>query len=281
MEFIAEIGSNYFHNDKRDLGRAKELISSAARSGAGIVKFQYFEADKLYNKELEPGIVAQLERIAVPSEWLPILKSECDANGVEFLCSVFHQSHISVLDEYVKRWKIASWELFEEPHINPLFVELAKTGKPIIMSSAGAAMDEIDWCLNCLVDRGVKMDEIILMHCDPGYPIALDEANLERLVQLAEHFHPIEVGYSSHIVNPIVVASSVLYFSKIIEVHYDLGDGKGLEASHSFSPQQFQEMIRVARMLNIARDGMPKNESKLIGQYRKSPTDWLRPLNRD
>lgn len=280
-EFIAEIGSNYFHNNKRDLGRAKELIQSAARSGAGTVKFQYFEADKLYNKQLKPDIVAELEKISLPKSWLPELKSTCDSAGVEFLCSIFHPDHVELLDEYVNRWKIASGELFVAPHINPLFPAIAKTGKPVIMSTAGADMETIDWCANALVDRGTDIRDIVLLHCTCGYPSALEETELNKLVDIAENFMPMRVGFSSHITNPIVTAAAVLYFAEIIEVHYDMADLKGNESGHSYTPQQFQELIRIARMLMIAKNGTSKNEETFIGKYRKHPDDWLRPLNRE
>jgi sialic acid synthase SpsE len=280
-KFIAEICSNYIVNGVKSLDRAKQLIKAAKRSGADIVKFQYFRGEDLVNVDFRPKLVDSFKDLELPDEWLPELASECAKNDVEFMVSVFDPKHIEKLNGYVKRWKIASWELFSEPHVNPLFVEIAKTGKPVIMSTAGATIEEVDYCANVLAENGLSLHDLTILHCDPGYPISLEESELNRIADLGAELFPVSVGYSAHLVNPVVVAASVMYFAEVIEVHFDLEDKGGVESGHSFTPNQFKEMVMTANMLNIARSGTPKRPEFALGEYRKNPEDWKRPLMRD
>lgn len=269
-EFIAEVGSNWYVPTEKGLERAKKLIESAAKSGADVVKFQLFRANELYRDSVKQGSLKHLE---LPLEWIPALKQECDNNGVEFLCTPFYVDAISVLSNYVQRWKIASWDLTYKP----LLTAVAETGMPMILSTGAATFPEVDEALKPFTE----LDKVTLLHCTGGYPTEPRDMVLRRILDLATEFFPVHVGLSSHCIVPHITAASVLYGAEIIEVHYDLKDKLGAEASHSYSPQSFTEMIKLANQLGEAKDcGCERTLVDAIARnnYYRDPSDWLRPV---
>lgn len=274
VEFIAEAGSNWYATGQNGLDRAKKLIESSAKNGADIVKFQLFRAEKLYR---DKGNIAQLKPKELPLSWIPELVKTCDENGVEFLLSVFYPEAVDEVAEYVSRWKIASWDM---TYI-PLLQKIGKTGMPVIMSTGAAGLDEVDESVNVLLENGTDPDELTLLHCTGGYPTDYRDMVLKRIVDLAQEFFPAHVGLSSHCVVPAITASSVLYGAEIIEVHYDLKDRAGAESGHSYTPDKFSEMVKLANMFVEAKDcGCERTlpDAAARNMYYRDPSDWLRPV---
>lgn len=271
MEIIAEIGSNFVVGDNADdnLDRALTLIDVAASQGANTVKFQLFRADKLYSN---PKRVAELKPYELPIEWLPKLVSCCNENGVEFLCTPFYVDAVSELDPFVKRWKIASPDIVFEPLLDKVS---AFDKLPVLLSTGFSYVQEIQYAIDIIGPR----HDITLLHCTGGYPTPIEEMNLRRLLDLGEHFFPHKVGFSSHTPIPYLVASSVLYGAEVIEVHFDLDDRQGVETKHSFSPDQFGELVRMAREFELAKTcgcDMPLSDIVQRKNARRNTENWLR-----
>ena len=271
IDFIAEIGSNFVTGNKPSKERALALIRSAAQHGATAVKFQLIRADKLYR---DLAMVDALRPMELPVEWLPEIKKTCDFEGVEFLCSPFYEEAVEILMPYVERWKIASWELSEVGNVNPVIKAIADTKMPVIMSTGGATLEEVEFALD-LFDN---MEDVVLMHCNPAYPTNPENADLRHLLTLGSEFFPVQLGFSCHIPNQVIAAGSVLYQAETIEVHYDLEDRLGVESAHSFSPNMFAEMVNLANMIEKAMKGTAKSGDVAFSRknYRKDPSDWLR-----
>lgn len=270
IDFIAEIGSNWYAPGQNGLERAKKLIKSAAGSGATAVKFQYFKADKLYR---EPQKAYSLKHLELPYVWLPELKQTAVECGVEFICTPFFIEAVAQLLPFVQRFKIASWDLT----YTPLLEEIAKTGYPVILSTGAAFFQEIDNA----VDIFPEAKNITLLHCTGGYPTEPKDMVLRRIVDLAEEFYPVHVGLSSHCLIPSVTAASVLYGAEVIEVHYDLQDKLGAETGHSYTPQRFEEMVKMAKLLLEAKDcGCEQTLTDAVARnsYYRDESDWLRPV---
>ena len=269
-EFIAEVGSNWYVPTEKGLDRAKRLIEAAAKSGADTVKFQLFRANTLYRDAVKQGGLKHLE---LPLEWIPALKQECDAHGVEFLCTPFYPEAVRLLSDYVLRWKIASWDLTYKP----LLKAVAETKMSVILSTGAATFPEIDDALEVFS----HLDNITLLHCTGGYPTEPKDVVLRRILDLATEFFPVHVGFSSHCIVPAITAASVLYNAEVIEVHFDLKDKLGAEASHSYTPQTFAEMIRLANQFSEAKDcGCERTLVDAVARnsYYRDPSDWLRPV---
>jgi len=284
MKLIAEIGSNYFAKNERSLNRALALIEEAAASKATHVKFQLFTGETLHSN---PVTQKRLNELALPQNWLPELAACARGNGVEFLCTPFSPTAVDILDDYVNEWKIASWDI----NYIPLLQKIAQNGKPVILSTAAATIDEIDNALELLRPNGFP-DDVAILHCHPGYPIKLKEFDMRRMLEIVSAFAYdmneskfIEFGLSSHYPDPVLNASSVLLGATIIEAHFDLMDKLGNEAEHSLTPVQFKEMAQWAEKFRLARGSMAESEftpSEIWCRenYRRSDEDWLRPAKR-
>lgn len=285
IDFVAEIGSNHAKKDGDglpSLDRALTLIDEAAGAGATTVKFQLFTGDELHS---DPKMVAELDRVALPESWLPTLANTAKENRVEFLCTPFSPRAVGVLEDYVKRWKIASWDI---TYI-PLLHAIRESGKPIILSTAGATIKEIELAIEILRPGDEFPGDITLLHCHAGYPIKLEQYNMRRMLDLVGAFtvdlgqyHMMEYGISTHCTDPIVNAATVILGAQMIEAHFDLPGGKGIEEGHSLDPIQFKQMVSYAEKFQLALGPGIKHpsEDRAVGMYRRSEEDWLRPLKR-
>lgn len=275
MIFIAEIGSNWYVPGVPGLARAKKLIKKAAEHGATAVKFQLFKAGKLYREASKQNSLAHLE---LPPEWIPALWQECGDNGVEFMCTPFYEDAVGILEPFVKRYKVASWDLT----FSPLLKRIGKTNKPVIMSTGAATLEEVETAvLNLRPNESDSCDDITLLHCTGGYPTGIQEMQLDRILDLAAEFFPVQVGLSSHCKSGVITASSVLYGAKVIEVHFDLEDKLGAEAGHSYSPKEFSKMVKLANDFALAKDcGCDTTLVDAVARnmYFRDEEDWLRPI---
>ncbi len=275
IEFIAEAGSNWYVPGVNGLERAKKLVETAARHGANGIKFQLLKADKLYRKEEK---IASLKKLELPVEWIPELYDTCSAHGIEFLCTPFYLEAVNILNPFVNRYKIASWDLT----YTPLLKAISKTGKPVILSTGAATMEEVEQALVTLrPDPEHLCDDVTILHCTGGYPTNPNDMILNRILDLATDFYPAHVGLSSHCKDPHVTASAVMYGAEIIEVHFDLADKLGAEAGHSYSPKEFAEMVALAKKLGSAMDcGCERTLVDAVARnsYYRDESDWLRPV---
>lgn len=273
MDFIAEIGSNWAVGDNPKK-RAIHLIKAAANSGATVVKFQLFKGEWLY-RDYEKARAMQLTEL--PTAWLRELKKCTEELNLEFLVTPFYCGAVDILENLgVNRYKIASWDI---THI-PLLKKIASTKKPIIMSTGAATLEEIDEALTILRPDVEAPDDVILLHCTGGYPTPIEEVNLQKMLDIGGEFMPLRTGFSCHIIDPVIAASSVFYMGEVIECHLDLEDRIGAETTHSFTPQLFAEMVLLARRMKKAQNcncEMPFFDFDARQNYRRDPSDWLRP----
>jgi sialic acid synthase SpsE len=282
LKFICEIGTNwypayygdYFSSNKL-LERALHLIELAARSGGTHAKFQLFR--KLYRSEKKQK---ELEKLQLPLSWIPILADACRENNIDFLCTPFYLEAVDILDPYVNEWKVASWDIT----FIPLLERIAQTGKPVILSTGEATESEI-----IRAYRIVWGAPVTLLHCTGGYPSPIHDARLARISYLQKFGFP--VGFSSHITDPYLVASSVAFGAGTIEAHFDFegswqrssrtSQPPGVEYAHSLNPEDFDTMVRYAKSIkaamgeNTTRDWGAQPEPR--NNYRRNPVDWLRP----
>lgn len=273
-QIISEIGSNWYcGNGIRSFRRALDLIHASHDAGADAIKFQLFRANSLVRDQ---SAREGLHRHELPMEWIGNLRDRTTSLGMDFLCTPFDVDAVGFLDPYVPAWKIASWDIT----YLPLLEKIADSIKPVLLSTGAATKEEIHQALNIL---GKNNKHITLLHCVSGYPTPPQEAKLDKLKMLNDTFgHRIlGVGFSSHITDPIITASSIFYGASVIEVHFDLGDGKGVEAGHSYTPESLAELRRYADLFEQARryeGDFSEDDCFARTNYRRDPSDWLRPV---
>jgi len=243
---IAEAGSNHNCN----LEQARRLIDVAASAGADAVKFQVFRANRLYPKSAgiseylkmpKPiyDIVADLE---LPYEWLPELAAYCKEKQVLFLASVFDEESADRLDPHVEAFKIASYEM---THI-PLVQYVAAKGKPVIISTGAANLDEVAETVQEF--RRTGNDGLILMQCTAAYPAPLESLNV-RAVATMKSIFGVPVGLSDHSRDPLVAPlAAVAVGANLIEKHFTLSN-QLLGPDHRFAlePAELHVMVQKLR----------------------------------
>ena len=272
--FIAEASSNH----GRDLDRARAFVDAAADAGCDAVKFQLFKIDRMF----APEILRQSPKHRARAEWeLPLshlapLAEHCSARKIQFSCTPFYLEAVTELEPFVDFYKVASYELL----VTDLLKACARTGKPVILSTGMATMDEIAKAAATLTGAGAT--DVTLLHCVSAYPTPVEEANLSAIQQIREATG-LKTGWSDHTRRPAVIERAVhRWNATAVEFHLDL-DGKGAEyaAGHCWLPQEIAPVIARIRE-SLAADGTgfkgPQPSELSDREWRADPQDGMRPL---
>jgi len=272
--FIAEVSSNH----SRNIDRAIEFIDTASKAGCDAVKFQLFKIDKLFAPEILERSEQHRHRKQreLPLDFLPVLSNRCKEKGVEFSCTPFYLDAVKELEPYVDFYKIASYELLWDD----LLVACARSGKPVIISTGMATIDEVKHAVSVLKKNGCK--EPTLLHCTSAYPTPYKEANLAAIKNIRKETG-CKVGWSDHTAEPAVIQRAIHHWdAHVIEFHLDLdGQGEEFEAGHCWLPDQISDVITDANK-GLLSDGkgikepVPSEMSDRL--WRADPVDGLRPL---
>lgn len=262
---VAEISCNH----KQDLNLAIKLIHEAKKAGANAVKFQTYTPDTLtlncdneYFK-IKGGTIWDGKTLYelyneayTPWDWFKILKDEADKIGIDFFSSVFDETSIELLESLdVPVYKIASFEVTD--HI--ILKKVAKTGKPVILSTGICELPEIAEAVNILKNNGCH--DIIVLKCTSAYPASIEDANLKTIKNISKTFDVL-AGLSDHTLDIEVPIVSVCLGACFIEKHFTLSRNIGShDDKFSLEPLEFKKMV----------DSVRKAE-KAIGKvkYKKS-----------
>lgn len=262
---IAEAGVN--HNG--DINIAKKLIDVASDAGVDIVKFQTFNAEKiasrcadkaryqLENTGIEETQIQMLKKLELNHEMHVELIEYCDRKGIKFLSTPFDLESIRELDELgIDLWKIPSGEITNYPYL----VEIAKTHKPIIMSTGMSNMEEIRAALRVLNENGAG--KLSVLHCNTQYPTPYEDVNLNAMRTIKEEIG-VKVGYSDHTVGIEVPIAAVAMGATIIEKHFTLDRNmEGPDHKASLEPDELREMVLSIRNIEKSLGNGVKEPSK-------------------
>lgn len=273
---IAEMSANH----GGDLKRAKEIIYAAKEAGADCIKIQTYTADTITmncNNEyfqIRKGTWAGenlyklYQKAYTPWEWQAELKSEADKIGINFFSTPFDKTAVDFLEDIaVDFYKIASFEVIDIPLIR----YVASKGKPMIMSTGMASLEEIKEAVEAI--KGQGNENLCILKCSSAYPAIPDDMNLRTIDHLKQTFN-IPIGLSDHSMGFIGAVTAVALGAKVIEKHFCLGRNiKTPDSSFSMEPHEFKEMIRNIRLVETAMgevyyDLSPSEE--VSGKHRKS-----------
>lgn len=274
---IAEAGVN--HNG--DMGLAYKMIDEAKAAGADIIKFQTGKPENVmsrfaqkaeYQKVTTGSEESQLEmckKFELEYEDYVSLKEYCEKVGIHFLSTPFDLESVDFLEGLgCDLWKIPSGEITNLPYL----IKIAKTHKPIIMSTGMCMLEEVEAAVEVLNTHGAG--EISLLHCTTEYPTPYEDVNLKAMLTLQEKFH-LKVGYSDHTKGIEVPVAAVAMGASIIEKHFTLDKNmEGPDHKASLEPDELCSMVRQIRNIEKALgtgDKQPaKSEMKNIEIARKS-----------
>lgn len=273
---IAEAGVN--HNGNINL--ARELVREAKRCGADIVKFQTFIPEKLasryaaiadYQKKnlgVDEPQDAMLARLTLKRGEYVALADYCRETGIQFLSTPFEVESMQFLNDLQDMWKIPSGEITNYPYL----VEIAKTGKDIILSTGMSTLREVEDAMAVL--RGNGAGKITLLHCTTNYPTPMEDVNLSAMLTLKRQCG-CAVGYSDHTRGIEVPIAAVALGAEVIEKHFTLDRRmEGPDHRASLEPGELEAMVKAIRNIEKAMgDGIKApsaSEKANIAVARKS-----------
>jgi pseudaminic acid synthase len=255
---IAEMSAN--HNG--DINNAYKIIEMAKSSGADCVKLQTYTPDtltidsKLPDFQLTDGLWAgqslyELYKGAfMPWDWHKPLFDYARKIGITIFSSPFDNTAVDLLEDLnTPAYKIASFEAVDLP----LIKYVAQTGKPMIISTGMADVQEIQEAVEAAREGGCK--ELAILHCVSGYPAPSSDYNLKTLVDMQKKFGLV-TGLSDHTIDNTTAIVSVALGSSIIEKHVTLNrNGGGPDDSFSLEEKELKELCIGAK---IARESLGK-----------------------
>ncbi len=273
---IAELSAN--HNGS--LGTAIKLLEAAKIAGVDAIKIQTYSPDTITlncnsdDFKIDSGLwhgktLYQLYQEAhMPWEWHKPLFRHARELGITIFSSPFDQTAVDYLEELdVPAYKIASFELVDLP----LIKYVARTGKPIILSTGMAEENEIAEAIEAA--RSAGCGEIAILRCVSGYPAPPAEYNLLTLTDMIERFGLV-TGLSDHTIGNATAISSIALGGCIIEKHFTLDrNGGGPDDSFSIEPNEMSRLCEEARTaweaLGSVQYGKRSSESENI-KFRRS-----------
>lgn len=273
---IAEAGVN--HNGRFML--ACRLVDAAKKAGADCIKFQTFKSENLVAKSAQKADyqkdttgdgsqVDMLKKLELSYDEFIALRDYCDRVGIRFLSTPFDFESIRFLDGLdMPFWKIPSGEVTNYPYL----VALAKTKKPVVMSTGMCELNEVREAVDVLRRHGAG--EIRLLHCNTEYPTPFEDVNLRAIQTLKDTFG-CEVGYSDHTTGIEIPIAAVAMGATIIEKHFTLDRNmEGPDHKASLEPDELEAMVRsirhVERALGTGVKAPSPSERKNMAVARKS-----------
>ena len=258
---IAEAGVN--HNGSFEI--AMKLIDVASDAKADFVKFQTYNTDLIVSKKAKKAYYQQqncssdsesqyhmLESLELSKSEHLKLQGYCKKKGIGFLSTGFDTESIDFLDQIgIPFFKIPSGEITNLP----LIKHIAKKGKPIVMSTGMATLQEIEMALKNITLEGISMDNITILHCNTEYPTPMHDVNLRAMLQIKDHLG-VNIGYSDHTLGIEVPIAAVALGATIIEKHFTL-DRKmtGPDHAASLEPNELKAMVDAIRNIELALGG--------------------------
>jgi N,N'-diacetyllegionaminate synthase len=261
---IAEAGVN--HNG--DLRMALELVRQAHQTGADCVKFQTFRAEAIVTRQApkanyqlqvtDPG-ESQLDMLKrlelVESDYRAII-GLCRDLGVQFLSTPYNFEDVDFLEGLgVAAYKIASGQIVESP-----FLEyVARTGKPLIVSTGMATLSEVRRAVGDI--RATGNEQLIILQCTTNYPSRVEDSNVRAMAGMRDELGVV-VGYSDHTASDHSVYAATALGATVIEKHFTLDRAlPGPDHSSSLEPDEFRNLVHGVREIE-----------KALGNARKEPT---------
>jgi pseudaminic acid synthase len=249
---IAEVSANHH----QDFSQAVDIVRAAKDAGADAVKLQTYTPDTITiacdRKEFRIAggtiwdgttLYELYGQAYMQWEWQPRLKRIANDLGLDLFSSPFDATAVDFLEEMnVPAHKLASFELVDIP----LIQKMARTGKPLIMSTGMSTLEEIEEAVQTARQAGAT--QIALLKCTSAYPALPEEMNLRTIPELSRRFN-VPVGLSDHTMGATAAVAAVALGACMIEKHLTLSRSEpGPDSAFSLEPHEFKEMVQAVRV---------------------------------
>ena len=257
---IAEAGVN--HNGSID--RAKALVDAAAEAGVDFVKFQTFKASKTVTKAAsrasyqdantgdQDSQYDMLQKLELTEEMHYELIDYCKSRNVKFLSTGFDLDSLDFLNSLnIEIFKIPSGEITNLPYLE----KIASFGKPVVLSTGMASMEEVRSAYDVLHSQGISAEEITIVHCNTEYPTPMQDVNLKAMLHIKKELNT-EIGYSDHTLGIEIPIAAVALGAVVIEKHFTLDRNlPGPDHRASLEPDELKAMVTAIRNVEKAISG--------------------------
>jgi pseudaminic acid synthase len=247
---IAEVSANHH----QDYEQAVKIIHAAKDAGADAVKLQTYTPDTMTIASSRPEFQIHgtiwngrnlhdlYQEAYTPWEWQPRLKKVADDLGLDLFSTPFDSSAVDFLEQMnAPAHKVASFELVDIP----LIQKIAQTGKPLIMSTGMATVEEIEEAVQAARSAGAA--QVALLKCTSAYPAAAEEMNLRTIPELSRRFD-VPAGLSDHTMGVVAPVAAVALGACIVEKHITLSRAEpGPDSEFSLEPHEFKAMVEAVR----------------------------------
>lgn len=273
---VAEISANHRQNYEE----AVRLVRAAKEAGADAVKLQTLTPDTITLKSDRPffrvgggtlwdgrTLYDLYDETYMPWEWQPRLQEVAQQLGLDLFSSPFDPTAVDFLEKMrVPAYKVASFEIVDLP----LVQRMARTRKPLVISTGMATLQEIRDAMKAARSAGAK--QIVLLKCNSGYPAPPEEMNLNTIPDMRRRFR-VPVGLSDHTQGIAAPIAAVVLGACMIEKHFTLSRSvPGPDSAFSLEPAEFRMMVEAVRTAEKSL-GRP--------EYRPTPAEAKsRPFRR-
>lgn len=228
---IAEAGS--CHDGSLD--KALKLVKISKDCGANAVKYQWWSDSRaLAIRRHDESLYSKYEPYRMPDWWLPTLKAEADALGIDFMCTCYTEQDIATIAPFVKQFKVASFDVLDKEFISAH----EQYNKPVIVSCGMLNRN----------DNIYSIPSSKFLHCVSSYPCPLEQVNLGVIRNLDLD------GFSDHTGDPMMGAWAFLAGAGIIETHFRLDDTAATNPDfpHALSPLLLKAYVKNIRLAELA-----------------------------
>jgi N-acetylneuraminate synthase/N,N'-diacetyllegionaminate synthase len=251
---IAEIGNNH----EGDAAQALALAERALDCGAHVVKYQLIDPERLVSAD-QTERVKQLSRFKLPISVYEGIAKRVRERGGLFMVSAFDLDSLAAILPSLDAVKIASGDL----DFDPLIAAAAKSGKPVVLSTGMATLEEVDHAIGVFraaLPKGVPLAErLALLHCVSLYPTRPEQANLGAMEALRARFGLV-TGYSDHVLGVEVAALALGLGARILEKHFTLDKNFSAFRDHALAADP-AELTRLAALV--------RNQESIVGFGKK------------
>ena len=282
---IAELSAN--HNGS--LEKAKKSILAAKNAGADAVKIQTYtpstmtidcrKEDFIVKDGLWKGysLFELYGEAQTPFEWHSELFTYAKEINITIFSSPFDETAVDLLEDLnTPAYKIASFELCDLP----LIKYIAKKGKPILMSTGMANIQEISEAVSTAKKNGCR--DILLFHCISSYPAPIEQTNLKNILLLKEKFH-LEVGLSDHTIGNTAAIASIAMGASAIEKHFILSrKDKGPDSTFSIEPDELRDLKKstTETWMAIGNENFERSEKEKENKIFRRSLYFVKPIKK-
>lgn len=270
---IAEMSGNHNHS----LERALKIIETAAKCGADAIKLQTYTADTITINQRgglfdikddtslwkNRNLYELYEEAHTPWEWHEAMFKCAADNGIICFSTPFDDTSVDFLENLgTPAHKIAS---FENNHF-PLLKKVAKTGKPVIMSTGASTLANLDEAVGVLRENGCN--DLVLLKCTSNYPANPENSNVRTIPHMRELFQ-CEIGLSDHTMGIGVPCAAVTLGATVVEKHFCLSRAEGgVDSAFSLEPDELKSLVieteRAWQSLGDIQYGVQASEQKSL-----------------